>query len=92
MGGRRSGNRIENLLWLCSYMNGLMESDASVAAIAIRRGIKVSTHADPAAVPVLFGDAWFRLNADGTKTLLDEPEANELRALAGLISGEGYAY
>lgn len=94
MGGRKGKHNPANVVWLDSIINGLIESDAGLQAEAKRLGIKVSGFADPAQVPVWFARelAWFRLNADGTKTRLLECEANELRALAGLISGEGYAY
>lgn len=53
MGGRRSLNRLSNGLLLDSLINGLIESDADYQAEAIRRGIKISLHADPTLVPVL---------------------------------------
>jgi hypothetical protein len=89
MGGRLGKHNIVNLVWLDSITNGLIESDPEYQAEAKRRGIKVSGFADPADVPVLFGDTWFRLNADGTRTPLGDAESNEMRAMAGLISGEG---
>jgi hypothetical protein len=55
-------------------MNGLIESDASVAAIATKRGIKISSHANPVNIPVTYSDGrmWFLL-PDGTRTELTEP-------------------
>ena len=91
MGGRPSGMVAANLIWLCSATNGNVESDPVWAETARGRGIKISSHADPEQVPVLFPDGWYRL-VGNDRVLLGEPEANELRALAGLISGEGYAY
>jgi hypothetical protein len=52
MGGGASKQRLSNLLWLESDINGLIESDAAFAAEARRRGIKISLHDDPEAVPV----------------------------------------
>ena len=50
MGGRRSLDRMSNLVWLCSSDNGLVESDADAAKEARDRGIKISSHAEPAHV------------------------------------------
>jgi hypothetical protein len=52
MGGRRGKHRLSNLLWLDSFLNGLIESDPVYRAEAVRRGIKISLHADPLEVPV----------------------------------------
>ena len=52
MGGRKSLNRLSNLVWLCSEMNGLIESHAGVAREALERGIKISSHAEPSAVRI----------------------------------------
>lgn len=56
MGGSRSKHRLSNLVWLCSLMNGDIESDAELAAEARRRGIKVGFWADTTAVPVIYAD------------------------------------
>lgn len=53
MGGRQSMHRLSNLVWLCSDMNGRVESDAALAEVARGRGIKVRSHDDPAAVPIV---------------------------------------
>lgn len=52
MGGRADKHRLSNLVWLESGLNGLIESDAAMQAEAVRRGIKISLHADPTRVPV----------------------------------------
>ena len=52
MGGRKSGQSIANLVWLCSEANGLIESASGWAVAARLRGIKVSTHDNPACVSV----------------------------------------
>jgi len=51
-GGRPSLNRVSNLVWLCSAVNGLIESDAEWATSARLWGIKISSHADPVTVPI----------------------------------------
>jgi len=56
MGGSKTKHRLSNLVWLCSAMNGDIESDADLAAEARRRGIKVSFWADTTAVPVIYPD------------------------------------
>jgi len=52
MGGRKGKHRLSNLVWLDSLINGLIESDPVYQAEALRRGIKISLHADPLEVPV----------------------------------------
>jgi hypothetical protein len=52
MGGRKGKHRLSNLVWLDSLLNGLIESDPTYQAEAIRLGIKISGFADPAAEPV----------------------------------------
>ena len=59
MGGRRNKHRLSNVVWLDSIVNGLLEADADMAAEARRRGIKISLHADPRLVPVLYPDGLF---------------------------------
>jgi len=66
MGGRANKHRLSNVVWLESIINGLIESDPEWQAEAVRRGIKVSLHADPRMVPVLHavhGECW--LTDDG---------------------------
>lgn len=52
MGGRKSLDRLSNLVWLCSEANGLIESDGSYASDARLRGIKISSHSEPSSVAV----------------------------------------
>jgi hypothetical protein len=52
MGGRRSLDRLSNLLWLCSLENGAIESEPELAAIARSKGIKISGHDEPSHVPI----------------------------------------
>lgn len=64
MGGRKGKHRLSNLVWLDSIINGLIESDATYQAEAIRRGIKISLHADPLKVPVRYADGRSRYLTD----------------------------
>lgn len=52
MGGRAEKHRLSNVVWLESDINGLIEADPAMQAEAVRRGIKISGHADPEDVPV----------------------------------------
>ncbi len=52
MGGRKNKHRLSNVVWLESLINGAIESDPAMQAEAIRRGIKISLHADPARTPI----------------------------------------
>jgi hypothetical protein len=53
IGGRRSLDRLSNLVWLCSLDNGRIESDAGWAAEARALGIKISSHDEPSHVPMI---------------------------------------
>lgn len=73
MGGAKSKHRIENLVWLDSGINGLIESDAGWAAEARARGIKISIHDDPRLRPVtMLGSEWW-LTADGRRVEVGGP-------------------
>jgi hypothetical protein len=52
MGGRRGKHRLSNVVWLDSFINGLIESDPVYQAEAVRRGIKISGFAKPWEVPM----------------------------------------
>lgn len=68
MGGDRSKNVLSNLVWLDAETNGLVESDATYAESARKRGIKLSIHATPRNEPILYpDDAWYRLTDDGRR-------------------------
>ncbi len=69
MGGSRVKNRLSNGVALCSFVNGLIESDAALAEEARRRGIKISLHADPVMIPVEYpdGDPYW-LDDEGIKS------------------------
>ena len=68
MGGSRYKHRLSNIVWLCSWINGAIESDAELAREARLRGIKLSKFANPEIVPVTYWDGvrWY-LNDDGTR-------------------------
>jgi hypothetical protein len=69
MGGSKRKHRPSNVVWLESLLNGHIESDPELQAEAVRRGIKVSQHADPEKVPIMSADgSWWLLTDDGEKT------------------------
>lgn len=73
MGGSKTKHRLSNVIWLCSRMNGDIESDADLAEVARFRGIKVAFWEDPASVPVLYPDGkWWVLDDHGGKEPQDE--------------------
>jgi hypothetical protein len=58
-GGSRSRDVPSNIVVLCSYMNGLIESNASAAEAARGKGWKLSSWESPAEVPLwnaIFGE------------------------------------
>jgi hypothetical protein len=74
MGGRKDKHRLSNLVWLDSLINGLIESDPVYQAEAIDRGIKISLHADPTAIPVthIVHGRVFIDDAGGIRSVLSE--------------------
>lgn len=88
MGGRTSLDRLSNLVWLCSEKNGEIESDPELADVARRRGIKISSHADPEAVPIrhaVHGPT--HLTNDGRAVPISDPLFAELMAHYGQSRG-----
>jgi hypothetical protein len=73
-GGYKAGNDPANYLLLCSFFNGLIESDSKAAGMARRYGWKISRYDNPSEKPVydLVSGAWFILNSDWTKGQLIE--------------------
>lgn len=68
-GGRPSLNRLSNLILLDSHINGMIESNHEWAAEARRRGVKISSHANPSLEPVWLAWAgWVRLDDFGGVT------------------------
>ena len=52
-GGRKSLHRLSNLIWICSALNFDIESSAMTAVLARRTGVKISSFAEPSAVPIV---------------------------------------
>lgn len=78
MGGRRSMNRLSNLVWLDSIRNGEIEASPQLQREAKRRGIKISGFADPELVPILHHvHGWCLLGDDGSVSKLTPAEATE---------------
>jgi len=75
MGGSRLKNHLSNGVAMCSIVNGLIESDAELAAEARVRGVKISLHADPRMIPVLYSDGVeYWLTDDGRKVAVGGPQ------------------
>lgn len=53
MGGGKGKQRLSNLVWLESELNGLIEDNAAYATEARGRGIKISIHANPQHEPII---------------------------------------
>lgn len=78
MGGRKDKHRLSNVVWLESVINGLIESDPVMQAEAVRRGIKVSLHANPALVPIRHAvHGWVLLDDFGGWVEITDVEARE---------------
>lgn len=68
MGGSKLRDGYENLMTLCYWCNGRLESNAEFAAIGIDNGWKLRSWDDPLKVPVFFAfDGWYYLTADGRR-------------------------
>lgn len=71
MGGSKTLDTIENLVWLESRINGLIESHPAWAAEARSRGLKQRRN-DVRTMPVNHAvHGWCVLNADGTITKVE---------------------
>ena len=73
MGGSRQLDRVSNLVWIESEINGLIEADPEWAKEAEDRGIKLRSWQLPENVPVTFADGrklW--LTRDGRKISWNE--------------------
>lgn len=74
MGGRKSLDRIDNLMLVCAEYNGLMESDAGIAMQARDFGHKLQSwnlFSDP--VFDQFDMSWWILTEDGSKIPTQAP-------------------
>lgn len=74
MGGSKLLDSTDNLIVLCSSMNGLIESDARVAAEARDFGWKLASW-DSFSMPVFNRNElkWYTLDKVGNKTEVDPP-------------------
>lgn len=67
MGGYKGNQRLSNFVWLESWINGLIESDANWATEARLRGIKISRYEEPTLIPITHAvHGRVILNDDGT--------------------------
>lgn len=72
MGGGKAKHRLSNVIWLCSAMNGDIESDPILAREARERGIKISKFKNPTLVPIEHAvHGLVRLNDDGGYTAVE---------------------
>lgn len=75
-GGRKSLNRLSNLVWLCSFINTDIETTAVTAALARRTGIKISSHSEPSLEPIHHAIHGFvLLGDDGSVTQVEKEVA-----------------
>jgi hypothetical protein len=66
MGGRKSLDRLSNLVWLSSHLNDRVESDFEHAESAREKGIKLSSHAEPSDEPIFHAvHGWVLLDDEG---------------------------
>lgn len=72
MGGSKKRDVPSNIVVLCSWMNGLIESNASQAHHARMAGWKLFAHEDPASTPLWDAQKaeWVLLGDDFTRTPL----------------------
>lgn len=72
MGGSKVLDTPENIIVLCSLINGLLESDAGIARRARDVGWKLVAGDDPAEVAVWYPreQAWYKLDKDYRRVLV----------------------
>lgn len=67
-GGSKLLDRIDNLMMICSYWNGMIEADAEAANTAREQGHKLRQWEDLTKPVFDFSSGtWYRLSKDGTK-------------------------
>jgi hypothetical protein len=73
IGGSKKRDHPANIVVLCSYMNGAIESDSTAARVARENGWKLNSWDDPFWVPVLdvMTGVWWLLDDDFGRTQLD---------------------
>lgn len=74
MGGSKSKNNPANIIVLCSYANGLLESSANWQAFAKQYGWKLESWQDPTRSPVYDSHSatWFVLDNNYNRVALKE--------------------
>jgi hypothetical protein len=74
MGGSKERDTPSNIVVLCSYMNGLIESDPRMAQMAREYGWKLRSWEDPLVEPVFDFQTgmWYVLNDDYTRQVFIE--------------------
>lgn len=80
MGGSKLKDGSSNLVVLCSYMNGLIESNAKAAELARKNGWKLDSWQDPLDIPVvdlLSGVAYLLDDNFGRKVMVLEGSNHE---------------
>lgn len=77
MGGSKKRDRPANLVLICSWLNGLIESDNSAAIIAHRYGWKLRSYEDPEVVPVYdrVAGKWYLLDDDYRRVEIPNPNS-----------------
>lgn len=74
MGGARSANQPANILSVCAWLNGAMESSAAVAEQAREYGWKIGRNQDPTSTPVydqVVGE-WYLLDNNYHRVVLPD--------------------
>lgn len=75
MGGSKLLDHYTNLMLICQYYNSQIESDSVLAEDAREHGHKLASWQD-FSEPIfdLCNGHWYRLEDNGTKTVIDTPE------------------
>ena len=73
MGGVKSRNNTANIIVLCSFANGLLESDAKFAELGRERGWKLNSWQEPTTTPVwdVFNACWWLLDDRGFRQMVE---------------------
>lgn len=74
MGGVKSRNNTANIIVLCSYANGQLESNAKFAEYGRQHGWKLASWQDPTEVPVFdtMNNCWWLLDLNGNRQLSNQ--------------------
>jgi hypothetical protein len=70
MGGSKKLDTPSNIMAICSQLNGLLESNATIAEMGRDYGWKLTAGQEPDKVPIYVNGSWYLLGDDYSKRMV----------------------